>query len=197
MSESDKVSWDKRYADGSYHGREEPSALLKAWIDNLPKGRALDLACGTGRNGLFLAEHGYSVDGLDISDVALKKAQESAEQRSLEVNWVQADFDNPDLPQNTYDVIVNCRFMDRDLIPRMKDALKDGGYILFEHHLLSNDPSVNVGGPSSYWRLRPNELLHQFLDLRVISYDEFVAPESDGRTAALVWLVASKGDAGF
>ncbi len=197
MSESERLHWDQRYADGSYPVREEPAGLLKAWIDRLPKGKALDLACGAGRNALFLAEHGFSVDGMDISEVALAKAREAAERRGVDVNWVQADLDDPDLPADTYDVIVDCRFIDRGLIPRMKDALKDGGYLLFEHHLLSSEATVNVGGPSSYWRFRPNELLHQFLDLRVISYQEFIAPESDGRIAALVWLVACKGSPGF
>ncbi len=197
MSESERLHWDQRYGDGSYPAREEPAELLKAWIDRLPKGKALDLACGIGRNALFLAEHGFSVDAMDISEVALAKARDTAGRRGVDVNWVQADLDDLDLPADTYDVIVDCRFIDRDLIPRMKDALKDGGYLLFDHHLLSDEPTVNVGGPSSYWRLRPNELLHQFLDLRVISYHEFIAPESDGRVAALVWLVACKGSPGF
>ena len=59
---------------------------------------------------------------------------------------MQADLDDPDLPVGAYDVIVDCRFINRGLIPRMKDALKDGGYLLYEHHLLSERGHCERGG---------------------------------------------------
>ncbi|HWM27888.1 MAG TPA: hypothetical protein VNQ14_05490, partial [Woeseiaceae bacterium] len=67
MSETDRLKWDERYRCGSYGGREHPTALLAEWDPRLPHGRVLDVACGAGRNSLFLAATGRQVDAIDIS----------------------------------------------------------------------------------------------------------------------------------
>ena len=72
MSERERIDWAERWAGGDYRGRNAPSALIVAWADRLPKGRALDLACGSGRNALYLAERRFEVDAMDIAEPALK-----------------------------------------------------------------------------------------------------------------------------
>ena len=104
-----------------------PSPLLAAWTDRLPRGRALDVACGLGRNAIHLAANGYAVDAMDISGVALAKARERASAAGVEVNWIEADLEQPDIARGAYDVIVVARFLDRPLIPRLIDALRPGG----------------------------------------------------------------------
>lgn len=66
------TTWDERFRDGEYPQDPEPSPVLRRYIDALPDGRALDVATGMGRNAVFLAAHGYQVDGIDRSREGLK-----------------------------------------------------------------------------------------------------------------------------
>ncbi len=68
------TDWDKKYRDMGEDG-QTPSRLLQELIKTLPTGRALDVAAGTGRNAIFLAQHGYDVDALDSSSVAIEKGR--------------------------------------------------------------------------------------------------------------------------
>ena len=195
MSDTDRERWNARYATGEYAARTYPSALLAAWTDRLPPGRALDVACGLGRNAIHLAAHGYAVDALDISNIALAGARERAEAAGVTVNWIEADLERPDIARDAYDVVVVARFLDRPLIPRLVDALRSGGHLVYDHHYIT---PVDVDGPRSHrFRARPNELLEQFRTLRVLSYEEGIVADPDGRRMALARLVACKGSPGY
>ncbi|MBW2554859.1 MAG: class I SAM-dependent methyltransferase, partial [Deltaproteobacteria bacterium] len=80
---------------------------------------ALDLAMGTGRNAIFLAENGYVVDGIDSSEVAIEKVRSFAQRESLPINAKQADLTNYQIVKNTYDVILNFYFLERSLFPQI------------------------------------------------------------------------------
>ena len=134
MSERERINWEKRWEEGDYRGRSEPSSLVAAWADRLPKGRALDLACGNGRNALYLAERGFDVDALDIAGAALRLTQDAARERGLAVNTIQVDLDEYLLPAQTYDLITTTFYMNRNLVPSLKEALKPGGFALHEQH---------------------------------------------------------------
>ena len=82
MSNQDRIKWDQRYAEDSYH-KNNPVTLVEDWIPKLAAGRALDVACGAGRNSIFLAQAGYQVDAIDISPEGLKQAREKAEHQSV------------------------------------------------------------------------------------------------------------------
>ena len=195
MSNSDRERWNARYASGEYTARTHPSALLAAWTDRLPPGRALDVACGLGRNAIHLAAHGYSVDAMDISDVALAGARRRAEAAGVTVRWIEADLERPDIARDTYDVIVVARFLDRPLIPRLIDALRAGGHLVYDHHYIA---PMEVDGPRSLrFRARPNELLERSRPLRVLFYEEGIVADPDGRRMALARLVACKGSPGY
>ena len=195
MSDTDRERWNARYASGEYAARTYPSPLLATWIDRLPRGRALDVACGLGRNAIHLAANGYGVDAMDISGVALAKARERAVAAGVAVNWIEADLERPDIARDAYDVIVVARFLDRPLIPRLVDALRPGGHVVYDHHYIT---SADVGGPASRrFRARPNELLERFRALRVLSYEEGIVADPDGRRMALARLVACKGSPGY
>lgn len=84
--------WNARYAQKALLWSAEPNRLFAAEIGELLPGRALDLACGEGRNAVWLAERGWRVTGVDFSDVALAKAAELAASRGVEVDWVVADI---------------------------------------------------------------------------------------------------------
>ena len=195
MSDADRERWNAKYAAGEYAERTHPSALLAAWTGRLPRGRALDVACGLGRNAIHLAANGYAVDAIDISGVALARARERAGAAGVEVDWVEMDLERPDIARDAYDVIVVARFLDRPLIPRLIDALRPGGHLVYDHHLIT---PADVGGPKSHrFRARPNELLERFRVLRALSYEEGIVADPDGSRMALARLVACRGSPGY
>ena len=195
MSDADRERWNARYAAGEYTARTHPSPLLAAWIDRLPRGRALDVACGLGRNAIHLAAHGYAVDAMDISGIALAGARERAEASGVAVHWIETDLDRPDIAQDVYDVVVVARFLYRPLIPRLVDALRPGGHLVYDHHYIT---PADVAGPASRrFRARPNELLERFRRLRVLFYEEGIVDDPDGRRMALARLVACRGSPGY
>ena len=195
MSDADRERWNARYASGEYAARTHPSPLLAAWLDRLPRGRALDVACGLGRNAIHLAANGYAVDAMDISAVALAGARQRAESAGVAVNWIETDLERPDIARDAYDLIVVARFLDRPLIPRLVDALRPGGHIVYEHHYIT--PAQVRGPRSRRFRARPNELLERFRALRVLSFEEGIVDDPGGSRMALARLVACKGSPGY
>ena len=183
----ERENWNERYRTGEFQPPEIPSPLLKNAVDSLPQGRALDIATGTGRNALFLAEQGYEVDAIDISDEALTIARDHAAERSLEVNWIQADIDDYCFPERTYDVVMVNFYTLSHRLPDVKEALAADGVLLYEHHLRSTDP-VERGPSSDRYRFRSNDLLHSCLDLTILHYEEKIRVE-DGREAAIMTLI--------
>jgi len=202
MSETDRRKWDARYRDGSYAGREHPSAFLAEWEPRLPHGRALDVACGAGRNSLFLATTGRQVDAVDISASGLERGRQAAARRGLRIGWQQADLEADGgnaLPAGPYDLIVVVRYVNRELWPRLIERLAPGGVLLCEQHVDSTE--AVVGPKSDAFRLRPEELLRtatnaRRLDLRVLHYDEGIVTDPDGRRAALARLVMHRSATG-
>ena len=86
-----REDWNERYARKELVWTAEPNRRFAAEVEGLESGRALDLACGEGRNAVWLAERGWRVTGVDFSDVALAKAAELAASRGVDVDWVVAD----------------------------------------------------------------------------------------------------------
>ncbi len=196
MSDHEKEKWDRRYAAGEYTPRPQPAPLLEDWIDRIPRGRALDVACGAGRNALRLAEAGWDVEAIDISVAALEMAAAEAARRGLDIVWRQADLDHLDLGDDSYDLITVIRYRNRALWPRLIAALAPDGWLLAEHHMKSTLPVA--GPPSPEFRLDPQELLAESASLRILFYSETLeaADKSEG-TYAIQRLVACNGDPGF
>lgn len=197
VSEADRARWDARYRSGSYAGREHPSALVAEWTPRMPPGRVLDVACGAGRNALFLAATGRRVDAIDISPAGLERGRRAAAARGLDVRWLEADLeaDPHAVPAGPYDAVVLVRFVSAALLPVLLERLAPGALLLVEQHLATAE---DVVGPSSpRFRLAPNALLAQFLAAAggrdaVLRYREDVVTEPDGRRAALAQLVARR-----
>src|SRR5690606_34658504 len=138
MSESGRDRWDRRYAEGAYAERTHPTALLAEWERDLPRGAALDVACGAGRNALFLAATGRTVDAVDVSSVALERARRSAAERGVAVRFLEADLGpDPDaaLPAGPYDLIVLVRYVHRGIFGPVWRRLSPGGALLCEEHV--------------------------------------------------------------
>ena len=148
--ETDRIKWNKRFeSEDSYLG-ERPSPFLAREIERIktlvPGLDALDIACGEGRNSLFLAQHGFRTTGLDISDTGLAKGRNRALASGLDVDFLRVDLDNYDIT-GAYDLILNFNFLLRELIPSEVASLNPGGLLLFdtimasEQLLQSHDPS--------------------------------------------------------
>ena len=178
MSTEDQERWDKRHE--ANHRETEPASFLQeifrlnSW--HIQAGRALDVATGNGRNALFLAERGFTVDAIDISEIALQEARNAAGKKGLQVNFKQADLDNTELPEATYDLVVNFNFLQRALIPKMKRALKLGGLVIFETYLVDQRVLGHPRNPA--YLLGHNELLKLFGDFRTLYYREGKFPEA-------------------
>jgi SAM-dependent methyltransferase len=86
-----REDWNARYAQKELLWTAQPNRLFAAEVEGIEPGRALDVACGEGRNAVWLAELGWQVTGIDFSDVALGKAAELARARGVEVEWVAGD----------------------------------------------------------------------------------------------------------
>lgn len=189
MSKAELEQWEKRYATNAYSPRERASPLVVTWLDRLARGRALDIACGHGRNAIFLAEHGYLVDAIDISRHALLQAQHRATSLGLSVNWIQADLDQIVLPKGTYKVIVSSFYRIQNLAPFIVAALSPNGILLCEDHMLSPQPGDGQLGEKH--RLQPGELRALFPRLVPLHYEEGLVHEQ-GRVDTLARLVAQK-----
>lgn len=182
------LDWDTKYASGEYISAKGPSKLLLELLPFLPKGKAMDIACGEGRNAIFLAKNGYSVDAIDISDVAIERGRKAAEKNNVKINFIQADLENYQIPAETYDLIVNFNYLQRTLVPEIKKGLNKGGVVIFETFTLEQQA---IGSPKNPdFLLKPNELLRLFEDLHIFFYREGIFGEE--RKKALASLAGKK-----
>ena len=199
MSRADREKWDKRYRAGAFTGRTHPSALLEDWIGRLPGGRALDLACGAGRNALFLARKGFEVTGIDISSEGLNRARASARDTGLAIDWQRQDLDDGLRVAHEFDVICLFRYLNRNLMRGLSGLLAPGGILLVEEHLAVDPASSQapVAGPSNpEFRIGPGELRSIAATLEVLHSEERIVTDPDCRRVALARLVARNGPAG-
>ncbi|KAB1185177.1 MULTISPECIES: bifunctional 2-polyprenyl-6-hydroxyphenol methylase/3-demethylubiquinol 3-O-methyltransferase UbiG [Haloferax] len=182
--------WDERFSEGTYPTDPEPSPVLRAYIETFPEGRALDVAAGTGRNAIFLAEEGYDVDALDQSSAGLEIIRERAVEAGVEdsIQTIQADATEYEYPVAEYDVITLSFFRILDRFGDIKTALKPGGVLFYQHHLQSSSPAT-IGPSTDRYRFQSNELLRACLDMTVLYYEESTE-ERDDRTSATATIVA-------
>jgi SAM-dependent methyltransferase len=192
---SAKDRWNQRYAGEAYVYGKAPSSFLKNRIETLRKGRALVLAMGEGRNAVYLAENGYAVTGVDISEVAIEKCRHLAEERGVEVRTVVADLAEYDMGREEYDLITNFYFLDRSLFPKVIDALKPGGFFVFEQFSVDHLKYGKFGPRNRKYLVEPNELLGLFRSMRILYYEDTAVELDEGMhrgAAAVIRLIARK-----
>jgi SAM-dependent methyltransferase len=187
------MDWDERFRRGEYPQDPDPSPLLRAYVDAFPDGRAMDVATGTGRNAVLLAEAGYEVEALDQSRAGLRLTRENARDRGVadRLSLVQTDLPSHAFPTERYAVITVSFYRAVDRFPALKEALAPGGYLFVEHHLRSTDHTPS-GPKTDRYRFGANELLHACLDLTVLYYDETTEERPDDRRRASARVLARK-----
>ena len=181
MSQEDRRSWDDRFRTSDHTGREPDPflAALDEYRSLLPKNvRALEVACGGGRNAVWLAQRRWSVTGCDISLEGLRKARSLASERGVTIDLVCADLETaPPFRMQTiglFDLIICFFYLERSLFAFLDAALKPGGLLVYKTYTvdqkrMSDRPMRNA------FLLQPQELLHAFPKFRVLSYQEFVS----------------------
>jgi SAM-dependent methyltransferase len=149
------TDWDERYSTHELVWGAEPNQFVRQQCERLPVGRALDLACGEGRNALWLARLGWQVHGSDFSPVAIDRARELTDRESdavrERVTWEVADISTSSLPRQRYDLVLisylhlGAEHRDR-LMAEASGAVRPGGRFLLVAHDRRNI-SEGVGGP--------------------------------------------------
>jgi len=177
----DRIKWNKKHAEKA-PGASIPD-IVRDFCRLAPAGPALDIACGTGAVSLYLADLGFRVDAVDISDVALAKFAK----RHPGIRTICADLDTFDLPVDHYSLIVNLRYLNRRLFPQIVRAMKPGGVLIFVTFMRSTNKALDRGFKREYL-LEANELPEAFAILETLHYAESDSgcEETPARLASLV-----------
>ncbi|MFZ3005726.1 MAG: class I SAM-dependent methyltransferase [Phenylobacterium sp.] len=202
MSGADNL-WDRRYAQGDYLFGVEPNAFLAGQMGRLrPGGRALAVADGEGRNGVWLAQQGLSVLSVDSSAVAQTKARSLAQARGVAMDLEQVDLSAWTWPRAEFDLVVAIFIqfappaLRTQLFADMAQALKPGGLLLLQGYR-PEQIAYGTGGPSAAENLYTEALLREaFAGLEIIELQshDTVIHEGAGHDglSALIDLVARR-----
>ena len=183
---TERASWDERYSSGKYSSTE-PHKLVREIVMKLKPGRALDLACGAGRNSIFLAENGWDVTAVDNSAAGVEIARSRAEEKGLKIDFIVADLETSEfaIEPGAYDLICDLYYLQRDLFPKMKNGVRSGGVIISTIHIHGD------GEEPGRFDLREGELREFFSDMEILHYHETDSTDTDAgdhhrRTAELI-----------
>jgi SAM-dependent methyltransferase len=146
----DAEQWNERYAAAELWG-VEPNRFVVPAAAGLPPGRALDLACGEGRNAIWLAQQGWTVLAVDFADVAVERGRARARELGVEVEWLVADLTSWTPPEATFDLVLLCylqlpREARVDVWEGAARAVAPGGTFFLVGHDARN-VTDGVGGP--------------------------------------------------
>ena len=177
MAVNEKTIWDKKYSEGSHSSLDPDPFLVSAYEEFLfgtPPGLALDVAGGVGRHAIWLAQRGWRVKLLDISEVGIRQAEENAKRAGM-ASSISADICDlntmHELGWKQYDLVIVLFFLQRELFPTLLGAVKPGGTLIYKTY--TAEQKNLPGGPSHpMFLLEQNELLRAFSSLRILHYHE-------------------------
>ena len=164
-----------------------PAQFLVENAGLLPKGRVLDVAMGSGRNAIYLAQMGFEVEGVDGSQEAVRRAMNRAEKSGVHLKVEVANLEAAyPINQGGYDVIICFNYLQRSLIPQIKAGLRTGGMVMYETFILEQ---ARIGKPTNPdYLLKHNELLNMFREFRCLRYREGIID----RRKAIASILAEK-----
>jgi tellurite methyltransferase len=188
---SSQSDWDAKYRLAAETPPAEPASIVRELLPLLPRGPALDIACGTGRHALVLAARHQHVTAVDWSGAGLDRLETQALAARISVQRIssiektskplhggialmQADLQRAELTENSFELILCLQYLQRSLFPQLSCALRPGGVLLFETYTRAQ--LEFAGGPRNpEYLLGAGELRDAFPGLRVIFYRELRA----------------------
>ena len=195
----DREDWNARYSGAELLWKADPNRFLVEEIADLQPGRALDVACGEGRNAVWLADRGWQVTGVDFSDVALSKARRLADDRGVSVEWVNADVAEWDPPADSFDLVILFYLQLPEpqrsrVYSRMAAGVAPGGTLLVVGHD-SENLTAGYGGPQDpQFLFSAEDVAGDLPDLKIVKAEQVRRPvdTEDGVRTALDALVRAK-----
>lgn len=194
QSAPEKERWNRVFSSPQPIFNPNPNAFLAEVVRGRRPGKALDLGMGQGRNALFLAQNGWDVTGVDISDVGLGQAREQARKLGLKLNTVLQNADDFDFGKERWDLVALIYFPPRPYVSRIRESLKAGGIVVVEGFHREAAEKRRIGAGVVFGS---NELLNLFESFRILRYEDVYAPADWGspgekENARLVRLLAEK-----
>lgn len=199
----DAVAWDERYAGAELVWSAEPNRFVVEVLGDRPPGRVVDVACGEGRNAIWLAQQGWTVTGADFSGVAIERARTLAADAGVEVEWRVEDATAWQPDEGSFDVVLLCYLqLPADqlaaALARASAALAPGGDVVVIAHARDN-LTRGVGGPQDPAVLpTPDEVVAQLPGLDIVQAGHVTreVQTPDGvREAVDLLVVARRSDA--
>lgn len=181
---------------GSNHHPHEQIAPSRFLVDNfelLPKGLALDVAMGNGRNAIYLSTRGFDVDGVDVDPEVVTRARATARRFGAPIRAVVGNVEDGTyiIPMESYDVIVVFNFLHRPLFNDIRDGLRPGGVVVYQTYTTEQAEFGKPRDPKHL--LRPGELREEFADWEILRFRETIEPATtDSPPRALSGIVARK-----
>jgi len=192
----DSAEWDRRYGVSELLWTGEPNRFLVSETADLRPGRALDLACGEGRNAVWLARQGWQVTGVDFSAVALEKARRLAEANGVKAEWVVADLLEYRSEGRAFDLVLLFYLQvpesqRHEIVRAAADAVAPGGTFLLVAHDRSNLEHGHGGPQEPAVLYTADDVVLDLDDLRIERAErvERSVQTADGERVALDALV--------
>ncbi len=165
------------------------------YFKNNTKLKVLDIACGSGRDAIYLAEQGYDVTALDYSETALQRCKSSASLRHVDVNTqcvnLEKSFKLSQLPiHKQYDLIIVCRYLYRPLLPKIKEWLDTDGLLVYQTFVKADYEYKTPRNPA--YLLEPNELREEFFDYKILMDDVELLDEAIDKPRIVSKFIAQK-----
>jgi tellurite methyltransferase len=186
--------WNKRYRQRERPAEDldaAPTPLLIETAEAMAPGKALDLACGAGRNALWLAEHGWEVTAVDGADAAIEILRTRASERGLKINAVVADLEKGEfeIEPSRWDLVAMCYYLQRNLFEPAKHGVAPGGILISIVHM------TEPGEQDVPHRLRPGQLEQYFTGWEILHRYEGKATDSAHRRAVAEIVARRKSSA--
>jgi tellurite methyltransferase len=179
MIQAERADWDERHRNRATPGEPEPFVI--EMIPLMPRGTALDVAAGRGRHSIALARAGMKVVAVDSSLAGLQILSVASRGENFPILPVVADLKSFPIREGRYDVVLNVNFLERELFPPLKGALKPGGMLLVDTFLIDQ---AAMGHPrDSRFLLGHYELRDLLEGLELMRYREGIVVYRDGTKA--------------
>ena len=165
-----------------------PSPFIVEWLEQIARERgghprALDVAMGRGRHAVPLARAGFRTFGVDLKLESVRDAMSAARREGLRVEGWCADLTRHPLPRGRFDLVVVCRYLQRDLFSDLRAAVGPGGLVVYET-FTTNQRALGRRPTSPDHLLEPDELRRRFDGFDLLYYDEVLAPDAVARLVA-------------